>query len=222
MTEHDTRAENRTDQSCECCTGATSTESTTDTTAGHWLGDADPMTAELPDAVGESLGRFLGEGSVDSLGEWIERVRRRVGGSSIDVADLCHADGETPHRGTVGGETYHFQCFYDAVVLAALTEDHVDVRTESPGGTVIEARAEGTDDLRVSPEGAVFSFGVETAVDPPAGNGPSHADMYGAVCPYVKAFPDRDAYEQWAETTDGATVAMPLAGATDIARALIE
>lgn len=221
MTERDAKAKNRTDQSCECCGSVTRTGSTTDTGADRWLGSTDPLTAELPDDLRESLGRLLGEGSVDALGEWIESLRRRLGSGSIDVADLCHADRETPHRGTAGGETHHFLCFYDAVVLAALIEGPVDIRTESPDGTVIEARAEGTDDIRVTPQEAVFAFGVAEAVDPPVGDGPSHAAVYGAVCPYVKAFPDRDAYEQWAAASDGATVAMPLAGATDIASALV-
>lgn len=220
MTERDTTAENR-EQSCECCS-TTNTANNTDATADRWLGEADPLTAELPDDLRGSLGRVLGEGPVDSLGEWIDAVRHRVGGGSIDVADLCHADGETPHRGTVGGETYQFRCFYDAVVLAALTEGGVEVRTESPGGAVIEAHSDGIDDLRVTPSGAVFSFGVEVVVEAPTGDGPTHADVYGAVCPYVRAFPDREAYEQWAGATDGATVAMPLSGATEIASALVE
>ena len=34
-------------------------------------------------------------------------------------------------------------------------------------------------------------------------------------------FPDHGAYEQWAETVPAATVALPLAGATDVASALV-
>ncbi len=212
MSDNDTTVENRAEQSCECCD--------TDATTARWLGETGYLTATLPDDLRRALGRLLGTEPVDSIGEWIWEVRGRIGGGSIGVADLCHADGETPHRGTVDGETDHFQCFYDAVVLAALREGTVDIRTESPEGTVVEARTDGAN-LRVSPGSAVFSFGVDAAVEPPIGVGPTHADVYGAVCPYVKAFPDRAAYERWAKPTDAATVAMPLAGATELASALV-
>ena len=168
------------------------------------------------------MGRVLGEEPVETLGDWLAEVRRRVGGGAIAVEDLCHADEETGHWGELDGETYHFQCFYDAVVLSALAETPVDVRTESPDGTVIEARAAGTDDLTVAPESAVFSFGVAESVEPPADEGPSHADVYAAVCPYVRAFPDADAYARWAATVPAVTVAMPFAGATDVAEKLVE
>ena len=220
MTDTETTAENRAEQSCECCGTAPTAESAAGATTDRWLGGTDYLTATLPEDLRRGLGRLLGVEPVDSIGEWIREVRGRVGDGSIGVGDLCHADGETPHRGTVDGETYHFQCFYDAVVLAALREGAVEIRTESPDGSVVEARTDGAD-LRVSPASAVFSFGVEATVEPPTGDGPTHADVYGAVCPYVKAFSDRAAYERWAESKDAATVAMPLAGATELASALV-
>jgi hypothetical protein len=197
-------------------------ETDAEPTADRWLADGSPLSAELPADVGVALGRVLGEEPVETLGDWLAEVRRRVDGGAIAVEDLCHADEETGHWGELDGETYHFQCFYDAVVLSALAETPVDVRTESPDGTVIEARAAGTADLTVTPESAVFSFGVAESVEPPADEGPSHADVYAAVCPYVRAFPDADAYARWAATVPAVTVAMPLAGATDVAEKLVE
>lgn len=38
--------------------------------------------------------------------------------------------------------------------------------------------------------------------------------------PTSKRSPDREAYEQWADTVPAATVALPLTGATDVANAL--
>jgi len=108
----------------------------------------------------------------------------------------------------------------DDVVLSALAEEPVDIRTESPAGTVIEIRAVGTDALTVTPEEAVFSLGVEENATPTDGD-LSPADLYGAVCPYVKAFPDEDAYRQWANSTEGVTVGIPLSGATGFAPALV-
>jgi hypothetical protein len=208
-------------ENCACgSTGGLETDA--EPTTGRWLADDHALDAELPEEVGTALGRILGEESVGTLDEWLTEVRRRVGGGSIAVADLCHADEETGHWGEMDGETYHFQCFYDAVVLSALAESPVDIRTESPDGTVIEATATGTTDLTMTPESAVFSFGVAESVDPPADGEPTHADVYAAVCPYVRAFPDVDAYEEWAETVPAVTVAMPLAGATEVAEKLVE
>ncbi|AUX07828.1 alkylmercury lyase [Halalkaliarchaeum desulfuricum] len=112
-------------------------------------------------------------------------------------------------------------CFYDAVILAALSDREVDIRTESPDGTVIEARAVGSDQLTVTPGGAVFSFGIDEGVNPPPDGGPTLEQGYAAICPYVKAFPSREAYRRWAETVPAATVAMPLSGATELAGELV-
>lgn len=191
-----------------------------DAGTGRWLDTEGPLEAPLPAGLGAPLGRLIGEPPVETIAEWLAAVRRLTDGGAIGVEHLCYADGETPHRGQMGGETYHFQCFYDAVALAALADEPVEVRAESPGGAEIEARASG-ETLDVTPEAAVFSFGVERDVAAPDG-GPTVGDIYGAVCPYVRAFPDRAAYERWAEEVPAATVGLPLAGATDIAAALAE
>jgi len=187
---------------------------------GRWLDGEDPLEAPLPADLGAPLGWLIGEPPVETIAEWLAAVRRLTDGGAIGIEHLCHADGETPHRGRMDGETYGFQCFYDAVALAALADEPVEVRTESPAGAEIEAHATA-EELRVTPEGAVFSFGVERDVAPPD-DGPTVGDIYGAVCPYVRAFPDRAAYERWAEEVPAATVGLPLAGATDIAAALAE
>ena len=188
----------------------------------QWLTGDSVLKADLPDDVGIRLGRLLGDDPVETLGDWVAEVRRHTGGGSIAVEELCHADVDTPHWGTFDGHTYHFRCFYDAVILSALVDDPVDVRTESPGGEVIKVEAAGTDGLRVTPEEAVFSFGVDEHVDPPTDGGPSNEDVYSAVCPYVRAFPDAATYEEWAESVPAVTVALPLSGATDVAAALVE
>ena len=189
---------------------------------GRWLTGTPVLEAELPDDVAALLGRLIGDDPVETLGDWVAEVQRHTGGGSIDVEELCHAGGDSPHRGEFDGETYGFRCFYDAVILSALVEEPVYVRTESPAGSVIEAEAAGTDDLQVTPEAAVFSFGVDDSVEPPGEEGPSNGDVYSAVCPYVRAFPDGASYEEWAGSAPAATVALPLAGATEVAEALVE
>ena len=188
----------------------------------RWLREESVLDAALPDDVARLLGRLVGDDPVETLGAWVAEVRHHTGGGSIAVDDLCHTDVDSPHRGELDGETYGFRCFYDAVVLAALADEPVDIRTESPGGVEIDATAAGTDDLRVAPPDAVFSFGIDAAVEPPDDGTPSASDVYEAVCPYVQAFPDAAAYESWAESVEAATVAIPLGGTTAVAAALVE
>lgn len=202
-----------------CCDGGE--RHAKDATADRWLA-SDPLNAELPPGVRSTLGRFLGTDGVETLDEWAEALRQHADGDAITVADLCVTDEPTPHRGATDGRTYHFACFYDAVILAAIEDRPVEIRTESPAGAVVEARSVGTEGLTVDPPGAVFSFGIDEAVDPPGEGGPSFERGYAAICPYVRAFADRDAYERWAAEVPAATVAMPLAGATDLAAALVE
>lgn len=208
------------DDACACCRAAVGRDPAGGSTTDRWIPDSPVLDVSLPGELQASLGRLLGTGPVETLGEWVIEVRRRTGGGPIGTDDLCHADTETGHRAEVDGETYHFLCFYDAVILAALAERPVDIRTESPGGAVIVGRAAGTTDLTVVPENAVFSFGVGNPAQPPTGGAPSPVDVYESVCPYVRAFPHPDAYKQWAATVPAETVAMPLSGATEVAAAL--
>ena len=218
----------RTDRSCE--------SERTDSrgpTGDRLLADEPVTEATLPRDVRTALGRFLGGESIETIGDWLAECRRLTGeGGPIGIEDLCHVDQETGHWGEVNGRRYDFACFYDAIALSALLEEPVDIRTESPDGTVIEARAVGTDELTVTPASAVFSFGIDeraarggddgpTGVVAEADSEPEPEDVYAAVCPYVKAFPDAATYERWAPTVPAATVAMPLEGATELAAELV-
>lgn len=210
------------DQKCNCVDGAEHRETDHDGHDGRWITGQDVLEEPLPADLAGALGRLLGRGSVDTIDEWIAEVRRHTGGGAISVADLCHEGGETAHWGELDGERYYFACFYDAVILAALADESIEIHTESPDGEAIEAHAADSSDLTVTPESAVFSFGVAADVGSPPGGAPTHADVYAAVCPYVRAFPNRDSYREWATDVPAATVAMPLSGTTELADALVE
>jgi alkylmercury lyase len=188
--------------------------------SARWIGDGNVLEAELPTDFQTTMSRFLGGANVATLGDWVEALRELIGGS-ISAEELCHADDDTPHRARMEGETYHFQCFYDAIALSQLRDQSVDVRTESPGGEVVEARVTG-DVIHTKPADAVTSFGVRANAPAAVEEEPSIGEVYGAVCPYVKAFPDRAAYADWALDVDAATVALPLADGMPIAGALVE
>lgn len=211
-----------TEDSCPCCGNVTERDAAIDSSTERRHIDGSVLATELPEELGSTLGRFLGTERVETLGGWVAAVRYHIDGSSISIDELCLTDDGTEHWGVVDGEKYHFACFYDAVILAALVDSPVDIRTKSPDGTVIEARAVGTDTLTVTPDEAVFSFGIDKGVSPPSDNGPDLEEGYAAICPYVKAFSNRDAYERWATSVHAATVDMPLRGATELAAALVE
>lgn len=211
-----------TDDSCPCCSNVTERDAANGSSTEQWQIDDSVLTTELPEELGSTLGRFLGTEPIDTLGGWVAAVRYHIDGRSITIEELCTTDERTEHWGTVDGEKYHFACFYDAVILAALVDSPVDIRTKSPDGRVIEAHAVGTDELTVDPDDAVFSFGIDGDVSPPSEEGPTLDDGYAAICPYVRAFPAREAYERWATSVHATTVAMPLGGATELAAALVE
>lgn len=210
------------DALCPCCGSVDESNTENTPSAGEWIRSDTPLDAALPPKLQSALGRFLGKQPVETLDEWVTEVRQYAGGTSISTEDLCHLDQQSEHWGTVNGERYYFACFYDAVILAALSEQPVDIRTKSPDGSVIEARAVGSDSLAVTSKKAVFSFGIDASVTDSTGNRPSLDVGYAAICPYVRAFSNPDAYERWAKTVHAPTVAMPLAGATELAMALVK
>ncbi|MDS0476113.1 organomercurial lyase [Natrinema sp. 1APR25-10V2] len=213
------------EQTCDCCGTvedrpadvAGEVEPSTD----RWLGDAAAMETPLPDDVRTAMEGFFGDASIETLEDWVAELRERTGGGSIDAEDLCHADGETAHWGELDGTRHHFRCFYDAVVLAELASEPIEIHTESPSGDVIEARATGDGELTATPSTAAVSFGVVTDDAALPAAEATLEDAYGAICPAVRAFPTRDAHEGWAAEANAATVGMPLSIATGVAIGLV-
>ena len=197
-----------------------SPESLHPTASGRILNTETPLTEELPPDLQVALARYLGVDSIPTLDAWTRALRTVIGDGPITVEALCLTSEDTPHRGVMDGDTYHFACFYDAVILAAIADQPVDIRTKSPDGVEITARAQESDVLDVDSPEAVFSFGIDRHVDPPTGDDPSMAVGYESICPYVKAFPTAEDYYSWASTVPAPTVALPLAGATGLAVAL--
>lgn len=176
------------------------------------------MNAPLPPDVRQHASQFFGR-EIETLAALAGEIREVAGGNdgrnggSFAIDDLCHVETETPHRATTADETYHFKCFYDGIVLAHLTDEPVKIRTESPTGELIEMTASPNGTIDVIPSDAVMSFGIATSV----GADPT-AEM--VMCPYVKAFPTREAYAYWAEGSDGTTVGMSLTDGVVFAAAL--
>ncbi len=182
---------------------------------------SDPLEAPLPADLREDLAELLDREDIPTLEAFAGALRETFGNRAVEADDLCFTDEPTPHRATVAGETYTFACFYDAVILAALRERPVSIRTESPDGTVIEATADGQGRLAVEPASAVYSFGVDPSVTAP-GEGLTLERGYEAICPFVKAFPNAATYHDWRNRHAVPTVALSLSDATDLAGLLVD
>lgn len=205
----------QTDDCCEQCGAQQPT-----TTGGRWLEAGSVMSGSLPADLAMVAGEFYGVGRVETLDDFVD-ASRAMADSDLSVEQLCHANGETPHRATTTTETYRFQCFYDGVVLAHLRSEPVDVRTVSPSGVTVEMDVSSDGSVDVTPTDAAMSFGIAPDATP-LDDDPTPEDLYGSVCPWVQAFPSRDAYEGWAAATDAPTVGLPLAAGTPVAAALTD
>lgn len=204
----------------DCCepTDAQTTEHTT--TTDRWLDEQPVSDAPLPPDMATIMNRFYRTESVETLDDFVTATRAEAGGGSIAVADLCHVTDKTAHIATTATETYYFRCFYDGIALAYLADEAVEIRTESPSGSVIELRATPDGDVAATPSETVMSFGIATDVPESTDDAPTVEAVYEAICPYVKAFPSRESYERWAAGVHAATVGLPLTAGMPIAATL--
>lgn len=207
------------EQDCNC--GDLTVDQATEQTAnsGSWIKGRPVKSAELPEAVADNMSRFFGE-SIESFDDMVAVIRSGVAGNGIVIDELCHVEGETPHYAQTDDQTYYFRCFYDGIALAHLVDEPVEIRTETPTNGTIEIQASPESGIDITPSGAVMSFGVATETDVPGDETPSAQDVYGAVCPYVKAFHTREDYGSWAQDVAATTVGIPLESGVPIAAAL--
>lgn len=176
-------------------------------------------TAQLPGDVSRNMSGFFGE-SIATFDDMVEAIRSMVEGNGIAIDELCHVEGETDHYAETADETYYFRCFYDGIALAHLLDEPVKIRTETPTNEPIEMEASPESDIEVTPSDAVMSFGVATDQEVPARDTPTAQEVYGAICPYVKAFHTHEDYKNWAKDVAATTVGIPLEAGVPIAASL--
>lgn len=185
--------------------------------------DDEPVTDRaVPDDVGRALGELFGTSAPASFGDWVEEIHDALAEAEWwppRMRDLCH-DTDGKHLARTQSQSYRFTCVLDAFALHALVDEPVTVESSVPGGG--EVALEMTDEgVSADPATTVLSFGA--AVDPDLPDERSPAVAYGQTCPYIHAFPTREAYESWDESTpDGVTTVVSPAAARDLAAALVE
>ncbi len=195
------------DQTRDCC-ASTFEQSETSETGGYWLGERPILNVRLPQELARALGDRFGTEPITTLGGFVSFTRRAVD-HPLTATDLCHTTPDEPHYARLGGETHHFVCFFDAVMLAHIADEPVEFHTESPGGEEIEGRIAPTGALTTTPPDVVMSFGVAEANHAEEGADAATA-VEAAICPYIEAFTSREAYQEWAERVAVPTVGMKL------------
>lgn len=177
----------------------------------------------IPPELGATSRRLLGvDDAPSTLGEWTAAARAVFEGLDawpLSVEMLCSADSSR-HTATIDGETKHFHCALDGLLVPHLSGDPVEMRSVCPvTGTEITVRVSETT-VETAPEDAVMSFGFSTTTETPETVHPGIAYQY--LCPYVNAFASREDYERWASAVpDASTVAVPFPEAATFARDLV-
>jgi hypothetical protein len=124
------------------------------------------------------------------------------------------------HRARIDGDTHHFHCVLDALVVPFVikADEPVFIRSESPvSETIVEIRA-GRDMLTVEPADAVMSFGASTDLGEPDTDEFDLSLAHKRFCPYANAFPTEAEYKEWAAQTDAVTTAFPIEVGYQLAR----
>lgn len=181
--------------------------------------NTDAESTTLPPALRSAAAEFLNADPPATTREWARSIRETLAPDrELGVDSLCHASEATPHVAHARGETHHFLCPLDGVVLAKLV-GAATVETACPTtGATLEVRVDG-ETVEATPESAVFSVGM--TADPSESKGaPTPALAYGAVCPHVRGFASPAAYREWAARREAPSVAIDPREALGVAGAL--
>ncbi|AGN02405.1 alkylmercury lyase [Salinarchaeum sp. Harcht-Bsk1] len=184
----------------------------------------DPSTVELPDALGERFQRaFDLDRQPTSYGGWARAIAETFEAErdrSISTDDLCDTEA-SPHTATLDGETTHYVCVQDPIVVGLLADDPVTVESTPPtSDETVTIEFDGDGVTAVEPEGSLLSFGIAADVQAPPEITPEA--MYGLVCPYGHAFPDDASYDEWAGETDAVTDVLSVSAGVSAMAALVE
>lgn len=178
---------------------------------------------ELPPSLADQLTVALAlDETPATVEEALERVLYRIEQTdvAIDLDSLCVAE-ETRHQARVGEETLYFHCVLDTLLLPFVLDNSgpIEIRSTSPisGGPIDITVTK--DEIDVSPDQAIMSYGVAADIEIVESNTVSALTAYERFCPYVNAFSSRPEYERWdEETPDAVTMGLPIRDAFALVR----
>ncbi len=184
--------------------------------------DVSIADAALPEPLADQFQPLLGtDDPPETYGDWVAGTAAVLeeAGFALDVDALC-LTGESRHWAVVDGETLHFRCVLDAMLAPFVVADGgpVEVHTRCPTTAADVELHAGSDGVRASPADAVISFGLAVHAGPADDVETDPFLAYERFCPYINAFADGAAYDDW----DGAhpdVVTTPLSPGETVALA---
>lgn len=189
----------------------------------------DYLEREVPEAIGEALAALAGGGEApETLGGFVSLADSDVFSPGELDAEAMLITDESRHEVRLAERTVHTYCVLDALVLAFLANERVEIETRAPGAAdtiVFTASPEGLAGL---PEDAVVSFGFSTELptQPSAFEDEAPADVQSTIhelgCPKINLFGTREAYETWARDADAVTMPIGVAEVLALARDTVE
>lgn len=136
----------------------------------------------------------------------------QTGSQSLPDVEALYSGRPTRHEVRIGGTTRHTHCIMDALLVPIVAGVPAEVRSASPLGDGAVTLRVGPDAVEADPPAAVVSFGVARE---------DRGAVQQTACPYINAFPSEDDYRRWAaQTPEAVTMALPLADAFVLARAM--
>lgn len=179
---------------------------------------------DIPNSLGEQLELALGlDTRPQTFSDWVDALARIADRNDIDVdRDMLCTTEASPHKARFDGETEYYRCVLDPIVVPFLAEevDTVEIETESPVNEEIIELSVTETGVDASPPDAVFSFGVDAAVEGPPDDGVSPIFAYGIFCPYGNAFASDDEYREWADGVAAITMVTDMDAVLEWARAI--
>lgn len=174
----------------------------------------EPGSIELPSDLAEAF-RQVGnrDDPPETLREGFTIIEETLEDAGVEVSlDDMYQSEPTRHTVYIGESTEHVPCVMDALIVAfTLNTDPIEIHSEPPdGGEPVRMHVTG-EKISVTPERAVVSFGIGYAEADEADVTDVEAMLNDAstiptTCSVINAFPDSEAYAQWAAGVSEAAV----------------
>lgn len=201
------------------------TRQTTDTGTIEPADGDDYVDREVPDAIADVLKTLAGiDEAPRTLGGFAELGETDLFSPGEAGVDEMLFTDESRHEVRLPDRTEHTYCFLDALVLAFVEDEPIEIRTRPPAADEPIELVVSSQRLQGAPEGSVVSFGFSSRLTTELSDveGRSRAELLDVIhrhgCPKINLFEDEQAYGAWARDADAVTMPLTLPQAYALAR----
>lgn len=163
---------------------------------------------ELPSDVTEAFSRMGDRADPPETLHEAFAVVDELLAAGARVDDMYRTE-PTRHAVHLGETVEHVSCVLDAMIVALARNGRpVEIQSEPPDGGETVRFQVTAQEIQVTPESAVVSFGIanEDITDPTVFTEPIDKAVPLPSCSVINAFPNSGAYEQWAGDISHAVV----------------